>query len=329
MVTLTKKARDVFAGLDGSNNPRQVLNSEAVTWGTEIENATLGRKRNLIINGDFDIWQRGTSQSATGIGSADRWNVAITTTGSASQSTDVPADMGLTYSMSVTTDDWNNGLIQTIEDCHILYEGKQMTLTAWVKGPVGKTAQLSVGWVGNSPMYTFTGDWQEVQWVYTYPANIASTSGYDHSQVIVVRTNGGGTLAAGENVLFAHISLVEGDASGEDDPFTSRHIQQELALCHRYYFEGFLPLRGVVSGSSSVGRAGASLPVEMRSNPTVTVSGSFYDGGVSGVVSSIASNHSNTAGIEVDVLLTSSVFSAAGYAAVLYSPSTVTAKAEI
>lgn len=32
-----------------------------------------GTFRNKIINGDFDIWQRGVSQTSSGYGSADRW----------------------------------------------------------------------------------------------------------------------------------------------------------------------------------------------------------------------------------------------------------------
>lgn len=34
---------------------------------------------------------------------------------------------------------------------------------------------------------------------------------------------------------FSHVSLVEGDATAEEDPFSPRHIQQEIALCQRYY----------------------------------------------------------------------------------------------
>lgn len=36
-------------------------------------------------------------------------------------------------------------------------------------------------------------------------------------------------------VTMTRMSLVEGDATAEDDPFSPRHIQQELALCQRYY----------------------------------------------------------------------------------------------
>ncbi|MCM0751506.1 hypothetical protein DEA98_09875 [Brucella pseudogrignonensis] len=43
------------------------------------------------------------------------------------------------------------------------------------------------------------------------------------------------TPAPENSVYLAHISLVEGDATAEDDPFSPRHIQQETALCQRYY----------------------------------------------------------------------------------------------
>lgn len=37
MPTLTKLAADVFASVDGSSNPRDIVEAEAATWGTEIE----------------------------------------------------------------------------------------------------------------------------------------------------------------------------------------------------------------------------------------------------------------------------------------------------
>jgi hypothetical protein len=39
-----------------------------------INAGPLAGMRNAIINGNFDIWQRGTSFTGSGYGSADRWS---------------------------------------------------------------------------------------------------------------------------------------------------------------------------------------------------------------------------------------------------------------
>ena len=61
------------------------------------------------------------------------------------------------------------------------------------------------------------------------------TNDNDYLEVIFVLQN-----ANANTIYLADASLVEGDATAEDDPFSPRHIQQELALCQRYFQKTFL-----------------------------------------------------------------------------------------
>ena len=80
----------------------------------------------------------------------------------------------------------------------------------------------------------------------------------------------------------AHVSLVEGDATNEDDPFSQRHIQQEVALCQRYFYKTYdLDVApGTVTDAGVIGcnvfngaftYAPASYAVPMRDTPTAVV----------------------------------------------------------
>src|SRR5690606_34382011 len=82
------------------------------------------------------------------------------------------------------------------------------------------------------------------------------------------------------------VSVVEGDARSEDDPYSPRHVQQELAMCQRYYQQirttgNWFPTT-TAYGDLNL-RHFFTLPTSMRGWPTVTkVGGSgslFYGGG--------------------------------------------------
>ena len=87
--------------------------------------------------------------------------------------------------------------------------------------------------------------------------------------------------------------------------FEHRSYGEEFALCQRYYQKHLNPtLRGVAGGSTALNRMGTSLPVTMRSNPVLSVEGTFswYNGGTTGTFTSanINGTHSRPSFIEIE-----------------------------
>lgn len=68
----------------------------------------------------------------------------------------------------------------------------------------------------------------------------------------------------------AHVSLVEGDARSEDDPFSPRHIQQELALCQRYYEKGYSQLNIWAGSTGWAYSTRIGFAVHKRTTPTMS-----------------------------------------------------------
>ena len=95
--------------------------------------------KNRLINGDFRIWQRGTSSSSAGY-LADRWY--HNSAGTYARSTDVPTSQGFKYSLSnaVTTATSYGVALQRIEslNCYDL-GGATVTLSFWMKTLTGST----------------------------------------------------------------------------------------------------------------------------------------------------------------------------------------------
>ena len=106
----------------------------------------------------------------------------------------------------------------------------------------------------------------------------------------------------------AHVSVVEGDATDEDDPFGSRHISQELDLCKRYYREigdevdeSAVHLGRYMDSQNFYG-GGYSYP-KMRAEPTVTLTyaGFHKPFVVVDTVSAISTSQTNNGGFVIQV----------------------------
>lgn len=291
-----------------------------------INGGPLGGFRNKIINGDFDFWQRGTSQTGNAYGSDDRWiNDAVGTTHVHSQQShtigqsDVPTDAKY-YSRTVVTSvaGASNYAIkyQRIEGVRTL-AGKTVTVTFWAKADAAKniaTSHTHSFGTGGSPSaavnsflpqtHVLTTSWQKFSYAITVPSISGKTLGTDGNDYLqlIFWFDAGSTFASYSNSLgqqsgtfdIAHVSLVEGDATGEDDPFEARHIQQELALCQRYY-EIVHSWSHFYSGAVTSGRnyfVGSSFKVNKRANPSMVGTNS----GDLAFSSSVGSPNANTHG---------------------------------
>jgi len=117
-------------------------------------------------------------------------------------------------------------------------------------------------------------------------------------------------------ILITGVQLEVGEQA---TPFEHRSYGDELQLCKRYYQSiTEAPLKGVASSSTSINRLATILPVEMRTAPTASFSGtvSLYDGFGVGSLSSVSSAYSTVDSIEFDATVSS--FTAAGRSIAVY-----------
>ena len=172
----------------------------------QIADTSVHGRRNVLINGNYDIWQRATSfTDIAGIwnyGFADRWNGHNdgTDAGTFSQSTTVP-NSGSRYSLLLTgaSSVTNSNLSQRIESANLggIRDANSLTLSGYVRSA---TAGKSIQFYGLAPNATdnFSS--------YTLLGNLFSTT--------TMSGNGsGGTIAIGltdaDTVSYTHLRAHE------------------------------------------------------------------------------------------------------------------------
>jgi hypothetical protein len=248
---------------------------------------------NAIINGDFRIWQRGTSFSTVANEyTADRWiasrgNGAATITREAFSAgqTDVPGEpqFYLRHARTTAASGGNAPLGQRIENART-FAGQQVTLSFWARCSASKTfrlrAQQWFGSGGSTPVdqsnqgITITPDWQ----FFTHTFTLASISG---------KTIGTGSYVAirileesGYSTFTLDIANVKIEPGSVATPFRARPIMQELALCQRYYEVqgGEINQQGIatlLAISTTEAQGPLTFKVEKRVAPALTAAGDF------------------------------------------------------
>jgi len=245
-------------------------------------------RKNQIINGNFDIWQRGNSFNSAGtIYTADRWEFSVgDITPTALQQlftigqTEVPGNPKYFIRVGKSATSVVSQFRQKIEDVTLL-SNKQVTLTLW--------AEKAVTWVldvfqnfgtGGSPssqiqtevqtafeIVETTANWNKLKVTFNLPSVSGKTLGTNGNDFLLIRIIESTTSTTDTKI--AQVQLEEGSVATD---FEQRHVEQELALCERYYVSGigqFQLLTLYNSTTNLVRGITVQFPVEMRTNPTV------------------------------------------------------------
>lgn len=270
--------------------------------------------KNKIINGDFGIWQRGTSFTNPSVFqyTADRWQGVFNGTVTGAVTTQQAFALGTapvsgyegTYFMRQLTTGQTSGSVQAIaqriEDVRT-FANQTVTFSFWAKADTSRTWTCrfiqSFGSGGsadastaNSSNFSVTTSWQRFSATFTLASIAGKTIGAGSYLYAIID----GPINTGQTM---DIWGVQVEAGSVATPFTTATgtFQGELAACMRYYQKSYN--QDVVPGTAgSVGALAPNataavattnqfhstvLPVTMRTTPTVTIYG--WQGGVTKV----------------------------------------------
>jgi len=245
--------------------------------------------QNYIINGAFDVWQRGTSFTSNSAYTADRWRntfSAGTPTVTASRQALTAGDISAIgygegqffYRHTITTisDGTDPRIEQYVEDVRTL-AGQTVTVSFWAKADSSSSQNVqlvqSFGSGGSTSVsvqsaFTVGTIWNRYAVTLTLPAITGKTIGAESFLAVRIYQR-----AANGSVL--DIWGVQLEAGSIATPF-KRHLpslQGELAACQRYYYR-LTPgdtsrLLAVTSAeSATVANGYGQFPVSMRITPT-------------------------------------------------------------
>jgi len=242
----------------GTTSPTTTLDVNGDVKLASINGGPLAGFRNRIINGNFDIWQRGTSFSVTTSNTytADRWAILFDGTGAtrtisrqgfALGQTAVPnePEYFVRFDQSVAgSGSTSNRIDQRIEDVRT-FAGQQITISFWAKAAASTTMpsvvlQQYFG-TGGSPSagvpttagssLALTTSWQKFCYSVSLPSISGKTLGTDGIDSLVVLFNM--PLNATFTIDIAQVQIEPGPVA---TPFEQRPIGTELALCQRYFW---------------------------------------------------------------------------------------------
>lgn len=278
-VNVSKPALNVREKLAELDKPTGIAGEAMLRAETPQEQFNLigAGRRNIFINGDFQVSQRGNYSSATSVGNAnyyiDRWKIdAASTVNPQIVHSDVTLPNNQeTKSLKITATTGNGnawmGFIQTVEDYKKL-SNQTVTMSGWVKtnNPYAAFRHTNDQNLGDS--FIPDGQWH----YYSRTIKLGSVTGASNqggaSWGVVMYDVGAVNISANDYIEMAQVQLELGKVA---TPFEHRSYGEELALCQRYFYR----LTGSNAPYSITGVVGASdhiftfwHPQPMRTAPT-------------------------------------------------------------
>jgi len=242
--------------------------------------------KNKIINGDFNVWQRGTTfTNPSSAYTADRFLCTIdggsgqtitrqTFTPGTAPVSGYEGTSFLRATMSSGSTFWS--VLQKVEDVRA-YAGQSVTFSFWAKASSAFTGNVllrqNFGSGGSSDVdlsttVSVTTSWQR----FTYSTTLGSMSGKTigtNSSLQIFFYYGSGTIAS--NNVDTWGWQIEAGSTATAFQTATGTIQGELAACQRYYYNMAVPFMPVTATSSGATVQGVvQFPVTMRIAPTAS-----------------------------------------------------------
>lgn len=296
-------------------------------------------RRNIIINGDFRISQRGDYTSNTAVTNdtiyIDRWlyrgsGVTATTRHDVGNNTNWGYPHKSSNSLVLTATSSGTGIMRHLQRAEGWFSGLPITFSAWVRSNSPK-ARLFMYQHGGNPAYRVSsqphsggGEWEYLSFTAVNDSTAANQNYFD---IAIAEADFSNTyIASGD---FIEISQVQAEIGTSATPFEQRMIGEEMALCQRYFEKavnlGVNPstlgsqvaytMIGAAFTSTAV-RATVEFKVTKRTDPSITrvPSGSlgniagtwgWYNGSWNAGATSLA--QVNTNGFSIDVTVSGAI----------------------
>ena len=244
--------------------------------------ASISGRKNIFINGDFSVNQRGLTTSAvTATNNAyniDRLANYIVGVG-AQVALGSEELIGGTYETPVkyTVSSAASGRLGALQKVEKWYKGQTVILSAWVKSN-NSNARLRI-YDGSNEFYSSThtggGAWEKL----TATGTLATNAGQLYCYLFIVDGSGGSvTLTTNDYIHIAKYQLELGSTATD---FEHRSYGEELALCQRYYQQTtgkYHPILRAYAPSATQLGISVDFPVTMRAIPTLTKTGTWVAG---------------------------------------------------
>ena len=251
--------------------------------------ASIKGRRNILINGDFSVSQRGSYTSATTATHLqyylDRFYVARDGVTGTIQDTGFAAKLVATSSATGTL-----RLVQPIEDT-VWLGGKTVTLSCQMKSN-DSNSRLGIyagAWQSTTAAHTGGGAWETLSMTLTLPASIGAELsahfGIDGASSANV------SISSGAYCEMKDLQLEVGSTATD---FEHRGYGEELALCQRYFEK--LGRGGGYAGDRAYNHSSriVNLPTwatTKRADPTVTI---YANDGTASAMSGYSSGTNNS-----------------------------------